>query len=48
MIESLHTGRRAAALRLMELHANRYGLDAAALAQGVGCSHTRPYAAFCE
>jgi len=46
--ESLHAGRRAAALRFMELHAHRHDLDAAAIAQGAGCSRTRLYEAFAE
>lgn len=46
--ESLHAGRRAAALRFMELHAHRHNLDAAAIAQGAGCSRTRLYEAFAE
>lgn len=46
--ESLHAGRRAAALRFMEQHAHRHDLDAAAIAQGVGCSRTRLYEAFAE
>ena len=44
--ESLHAGRRAAALRFMELHAHRHELDAAAIARGAGCSRTRLYEAF--
>ena len=44
--ESLHAGRRAAALRFMELHAHRHDLDAAAIAHGAGCSRTRLYEAF--
>jgi AraC-like DNA-binding protein len=44
--EGLHAGRRAAALRFMELHAHRADLDAAAIAQGAGCSRTRLYEAF--
>ena len=44
--ESLRAGRRAAALRFMELHAHRHDLDAAAIAQGAGSSRTRLYEAF--
>ncbi|QEA12009.1 helix-turn-helix domain-containing protein [Comamonas flocculans] len=44
--ESLHAGRHAAALRFMEQHAHRPALDAAAIAQAVGCSRTRLYEAF--
>lgn len=44
--ESLHAGRRAAALRFMERHAHRHELDVAAIAQGAGCSRTRLYEAF--
>jgi len=44
--ESLHAGRRAAALRFMEQHAHRHELDAAAIARGAGCSRTRLYEAF--
>jgi len=44
--ESLHAGRHAAALHFMELHAHRHDLDAAAIAQGAGCSRTRLYEAF--
>ena len=44
--ESLHAGRRAAALRFMERHAHRHELDAAAIARGAGCSRTRLYEAF--
>ncbi|MGB3071092.1 MAG: helix-turn-helix transcriptional regulator [Ottowia sp.] len=44
--ESLHAGRRAAALRFMEQHAHRHDLNAAAIAQGAGCSRTRLYEAF--
>lgn len=43
---SLHAGRRAAALRFMALHAHRHDLDAAAIAQGAGCSRSRLYEAF--
>ncbi len=46
--ESLHAGRRAAALRFMELHAHHHELDAAAIAKGAGCSRTRLYEAFAE
>lgn len=46
--ESLNAGRRAAALRFMELHAHHHELDAAAIAQGAGCSRTRLYEAFAE
>ena len=44
--ECLHTGRHAAALRFMEQQAHRHDLDAAAIAQGAGCSRTRLYEAF--
>ncbi|WP_028601181.1 helix-turn-helix transcriptional regulator [Ottowia thiooxydans] len=44
--ESLHSGRRAAALRFMELHAHRPELSAAEIAHGAGCSRTRLYEAF--
>ncbi len=44
--ESLHAGRRAAALRFMERNAHRHELDAAAIAHGTGCSRTRLYEAF--
>jgi AraC-like DNA-binding protein len=44
--ESLHAGRRAAALRFMQLHAHRADLDAGSIARGVGCSRTRLYEAF--
>lgn len=44
--ESLHAGRRAAALRFMEEHAHRHDLDAAAIAHGIACSRTRLYDAF--
>ena len=44
--ESLHAGRRAAALRFMELHAHRLELSAAEIAHGSGCSRTRLYEAF--
>lgn len=44
--ESLHMGRRAAALRYMELHAHRSELSAADIAHGAGCSRTRLYEAF--
>jgi len=44
--ENLHAGRHAAALRFMEQHAHRQGLDAAAIARGAGCSRTRLYEAF--
>ena len=46
LTESLHAGRRAAALRFMELHAHQHGLDAGSIAQGAGCSRTRLYEAF--
>ncbi len=46
--ESLHAGRRAAALRFMELHAHHHELDAAAIAKGAGCTRTRLYEAFAE
>jgi len=46
LTESLHAGRRAAALRFMEQHAHRHELDAAAIARGAGCSRTRLYEAF--
>lgn len=46
LAESLHAGRRAAALRFMERHAHRHELDAAAIARGAGCSRTRLYEAF--
>ena len=46
LTESLHAGRRAAALRFIERHAHRHGLDAAAIAQGAGCSRSRLYEAF--
>ena len=46
--ESLHAGRRAAALRFMESHAHRHDLDAGAIARGAGCSRTRLYEAFAE
>lgn len=48
LTQSLHAGRRAAALRFMEQHAHRHDLDAAAIAQGAGCSRTRLYEAFAE
>lgn len=44
--ESLHAGRRAAALRFMEEHAHCHDLDAAAIAHGIACSRTRLYDAF--
>lgn len=44
--ESLHAGRVAAAVRFMEHNAHRHDLDAAAIAQGSGCSRTRLYEAF--
>ncbi|MEZ5606315.1 MAG: helix-turn-helix transcriptional regulator [Burkholderiaceae bacterium] len=44
--ESLHGGRRAAALRFMEQHAHRHDLDATLIARGAGCSRTRLYEAF--
>lgn len=44
--ESLSQGRYAAALRFMENNAHRHDLDAAAIAQGAGCSRTRLYEAF--
>ena len=44
--ESLRAGRRAAALRFMELHAHRHDLDAATIAQSTGCSRSRLYEAF--
>ena len=44
--ECLHAGRHAAALRFMEQQAHRHDLDAAAIAQGAGCSRTRLYEAF--
>ena len=46
--ESLHAGRRAAALRFMESQAHRHDLDAGAIARGAGCSRTRLYEAFAE
>ncbi|HQD15333.1 MAG TPA: helix-turn-helix transcriptional regulator [Ottowia sp.] len=46
LTDSLHAGRRAAALRFMEQHAHRHELDAAAIARGAGCSRTRLYEAF--
>lgn len=46
LTESLHAGRRAAALRFMALHAHRHDLDAAAIARGAGCSRSRLYEAF--
>jgi len=45
-VESLHAGRRAAALRYMHEHAHRAGLDAETIARGAGCSRTRLYEAF--
>ncbi len=44
--EILYAGRRAAALRFMELHAHRPELSAAEIAHGSGCSRTRLYEAF--
>ena len=44
--ESLHAGRRAAALRFMEQNAHRSDLHVAAIARGAGCSRTRLYDAF--
>lgn len=44
--EHLDAGRRAAALRFMELAAHRHDLDAHAIARYVGCSRSRLYAAF--
>ena len=44
--ESLHAGRRAAALRFMEEHAHRHTLHADAIARGAHCSRTRLYEAF--
>lgn len=44
--QSLHAGRRAAALRFMESQAHRHDLDAGAIARGAGCSRTRLYEAF--
>lgn len=46
--ESLHAGRRAAALRFMEQHAHRPELDAETIAHGAGCSRTRLYEAFAD
>lgn len=46
LTESLHAGRRAAALRFMALQAHRHDLDAAAIARGAGCSRSRLYEAF--
>lgn len=46
LTESLHAGRRAAALRFMEANAHRHDLSAADIARGAGCSRTRLYAAF--
>lgn len=48
LTESLHAGRRAAALRFMEQHAHRHDLDVATIVRGVGCSRTRLYEAFAE
>ncbi len=48
LLENLHAGRRAAALRFMELHAHRHDLDAAAIARGASCSRTRLYEAFAD
>jgi len=48
LVESLHAGRRAAALRFMDLHAHRHELDVAAISQGAGCSRSRLYEAFAE
>ena len=44
--ESIHTGRYAAALRFMELHAHQARLNVAAIAHGAACSRTRLYEAF--
>ncbi|MFC4298841.1 helix-turn-helix transcriptional regulator [Castellaniella hirudinis] len=44
--EDLNRGRHAAAVRFMARELHRHDLDAAAIAQGVGCSRTRLYAAF--
>lgn len=44
--EDLASGRHAAALRYLESHAHRHGLDVAAIARGTGCSRTRLYEAF--
>lgn len=44
--DDLNAGRHAAALRFMEREAHRHDLDAAAIADGAGCSRTRLYAAF--
>jgi transcriptional regulator GlxA family with amidase domain len=44
--ESLDAGRRAAALRFMELAAHRHDLDTQAIAHHTGCSRSRLYAAF--
>jgi len=44
--EDLNQGRHAAAVRFMARELHRHDLDAVAIAQGVGCSRTRLYAAF--
>lgn len=46
--ESLHAGRRAAALHFMEAHAHNHDLDATMIAHGAGCSRTRLYEAFAD
>lgn len=44
--ENLDAGRRAAALRFMELAAHRHDLDAQVIARQIGCSRSRLYTAF--
>lgn len=46
LTESLHAGRRAAAMRFMEQNAHRHDLDGNLIAHGAGCSRTRLYEAF--
>lgn len=46
LTESLHAGRRAAAMRFMEQNAHRHDIDANVISQGIGCSRTRLYEAF--
>ncbi|WP_080750665.1 AraC family transcriptional regulator [Comamonas testosteroni] len=44
--DHLHRGRHAAAMQFMQREAHRHDLDAAAIANGTGCSRTRLYEAF--
>jgi len=44
--DHLHRGRHAAAVHFMRQQAHHHGLDAAAIAQGAGCSRSRLYEAF--